>query len=97
MSTSRPVRSGAVGRARVPQRPRKRRPRPRWGRIALVLGVALALCGGLGSCLYLNSVNGGLSRTDPFSQLTKGRPVKTVAGVQNLLLVGTDVADPDSP
>lgn len=60
-----------------------------------MLGVFLTLCGGLGSCLYLNSID--VSRTDPFSALTKGRPAKVVAGTQNILLVGTDLADPDSP
>ncbi|WP_246002148.1 LCP family protein [Allorhizocola rhizosphaerae] len=77
----------------------KRRARPRWGRIALVAVLALALCGGiggLGAYLYAKGVDGGLERTDPFSSLTNGRPVEKVTGVQNILLVGTDHADPDS-
>lgn len=75
---------------------RKKGPKPRWGRIALVTVVALALCGGLGSFVYYKTIEGDLERTDPFSSLTKGRPPKTVSGVQNILLVGTDHADPDS-
>lgn len=89
--------SRVVGRATVPVRRPKRSSRPRWGRIALVAGLTLSLCGGLGSCLYYHSVAGGVSRTDPFAALTNGRPLKTVAGALNILLVGTDMADPDSP
>jgi len=75
-------------------------PKPRWDRIALVALVALVLCGGIGGFglwLYGKSVESGLNRTDPFSSLTKGRPPEAVEGVQNILLVGTDHADPDSP
>jgi LCP family protein required for cell wall assembly len=78
----------------------KRGIKPRWDRIALVVLVALILCGGLGGLglwLYGKSVEGDLERSDPFSSLTKGRPPETVKGVQNILLVGTDQADPDSP
>ncbi len=89
--------SRVVGRATVPTRRPKRRPRPRWGRIAVVFGLTVALCGGLGSCLYYHSIAGGIARSDPFAALTNGRPPKTVAGSQNILLVGTDMADPDSP
>lgn len=75
-------------------------PKPRWDRIALVVVLALALCGGVGGIgvwLYSKSIENDLERTDPFSALTKGRPPETVQGVQNILLVGTDLADPDSP
>lgn len=74
---------------------RKKRPRPKWGRIALVGAIALALCA-VGGVFYFKGIDAGLDRTDPFSALTKGRPPKTVSGMQNLLLVGTDHADPDS-
>jgi LCP family protein required for cell wall assembly len=94
--------SRAIGRASVPEpRPpvavRRRRQRgPRWGRIAVVVIVVLGLCAGLGGFVYYKTIDGSLFRTDPFSQLTNGRPPKTVSGVQNILLVGTDRADPDA-
>ncbi|MEU8000569.1 LCP family protein [Catellatospora sp. NPDC049111] len=78
----------------------KKKVQPKWGRIALVALIALALCGGLGlggAWLYAKSVEGDLSRTDPFSALTGGRPPKTVNGSQNILLVGSDSRDPDAP
>ncbi|GAB4056259.1 LCP family protein [Catellatospora paridis] len=78
----------------------KKKIQPKWGRIALVAVIALALCGGLGlggAWLYAKSVEGDLTRTDPFSALTGGRPPKTVNGSQNILLVGSDSRDPDAP
>jgi len=78
----------------------KRGPRPRWGRIALVAGVALALLGLLGTggaWLYVNKLDGNIGRTDPFSAIIDGRPPKTVEGSLNILLVGTDSRDPDAP
>lgn len=78
---------------------RPRKTQPKWGRIALVALLALALCGGLGGLglwLYAKGVEGDLERTDPFAALTKGRPAETVQGVRNILLVGTDHADPES-
>ncbi|WP_144123283.1 LCP family protein [Catellatospora sichuanensis] len=78
----------------------KKKVQPKWGRIALVAVIALALCGGLGlggAWIYAKSVEGDLSRTDPFSALTGGRPPKTVNGSQNILLVGSDSRDPDAP
>jgi LCP family protein required for cell wall assembly len=76
------------------QKPKKG-PKPRWDRIALVVVVLFAMCG-LGGFLWYKNVEGDIQKTDPFSALTKGRPPKTVAGMQNILLVGTDFADPDS-
>ncbi|WP_229399163.1 LCP family protein [Micromonospora okii] len=75
-------------------------PRPRWGRIATVAGVAvlvLALLGGAGAWFYTRSLNEDLARTDPFSELTGGRPAKAVDGALNILLVGSDSRDPDAP
>ncbi|MEV4810159.1 LCP family protein [Micromonospora avicenniae] len=81
-------------------RPGRRGPRPRWGRIALVVGVAvlvLALIGGVGAWLYVRNLDKDLARTDPFSEITEGRPAKTVEGALNILLVGSDSRDPDAP
>ncbi|MGS2617277.1 LCP family protein [Micromonospora sp. LZ34] len=83
-----------------PGRPERRGPRPRWGRIALVAGVAvlvLALLGGAGAWFYARNLNNDLARTDPFSEITGGRPVKPVEGALNILLVGSDSRDPDAP
>ncbi len=78
----------------------RRGPRPRWGRIALVAGVAvlvLALLGSVGAWLYARNLNSDLARTDPFAEITGGRPAKTVDGALNILLVGSDSRDPDAP
>ncbi|WP_243422714.1 LCP family protein, partial [Micromonospora globispora] len=80
--------------------PGRRGPRPRWGRIGLVAGVAvlvLALLGGVGAWFYARNLNDDLGRTDPFSQITGGRPAKPVDGALNILLVGSDSRDPDAP
>jgi LCP family protein required for cell wall assembly len=76
-----------------------RRKGPHWGRIALVGGLALLLIGlltGGGLYLYYRSLDSGLNRDDPFSQLTDGRPAKTVDGALNLLMLGSDSRDPDN-
>ncbi len=75
----------------------KRGPKPKWGRIALVVALAIALCGGLGSLgayLYAKSIEGDIDRIENFT--VGGRPPKTVDGMQNILMVGTDFADPES-
>ncbi|OZV77916.1 transcriptional regulator [Micromonospora echinospora] len=75
-------------------------PGPRWGRIALVAGAAvlvLALLGGLGAWVYARGLNDDLARTDPFTEITEGRPPKAVDGALNILLVGSDSRDPDAP
>jgi LCP family protein required for cell wall assembly len=79
-------------------RPRTR-PRPRWGRIALVAALALLLLGGMtavGGLVYYHQLDSGLARTDPFSQITDGRPAKTVKGAINILMLGSDSRDPDN-
>ncbi|KXK62555.1 transcriptional regulator [Micromonospora rosaria] len=91
---------GGRGRAYGAGGPGNRGRRPRWGRIALVAGVVvlvLALVGGGGAWLYTRSLNNDLARTDPFSEITGGRPAKKVDGALNILLVGSDSRDPDAP
>jgi LCP family protein required for cell wall assembly len=80
-------------------RPYRGRRRPRWGRIALVAGIAVIIAGliaGVSLYGYTANLNSGLKRTDAFSDLTNGRPAKTVDGALNILLVGSDSRDPDT-
>ncbi len=105
-AVSRPV---AVASSSVPPAPppppppvyRGRKVRPRWGRIALVAVLALALIAGgitLAGYLYLKKVDDGLKRTDSIDSMVPGnRPVKTVNGTLNILLLGSDSRDPDQP
>jgi LCP family protein required for cell wall assembly len=62
-----------------------------------VVVLALALLGGGGFAVYAIGLNNEIDRTDPFKDLTQGRPVKTVEGSVNMLLVGSDSRDPDAP
>jgi LCP family protein required for cell wall assembly len=98
-----PVRPGGPGgRAAVPGgvpgRQYRRRRRPRWGRIALVVGLAFTLvvllCG-FGLFMYSRSLDSRVGRTDPFSQITGGRPPVLAKGALNMLLLGSDSRDPD--
>ena len=95
-----PVRPG--GRPPVPGgepgRQYRGKRRPRWGRIALVLGLALglvALLCGFGLFLYSRNLDSRVGRTDPFSEITGGRPPILVKGAMNILLLGSDSRDPD--
>ncbi|MEU4557393.1 LCP family protein [Actinoplanes sp. NPDC023936] len=75
-----------------------RRPRPRWKRIALIVGVVvliLAVIAGVSAYGYFNGLDNNLKRTDAFSDITE-RPAKTVDGAFNILLVGSDSRDPDA-
>jgi len=78
---------------RAPGGPRK--PKPRWGRIALVIGGLVALiallAGGCGIA-YVSNLDEKLHRTDAFSGLDD-RPGKSVDGTQNILLLGSDSRD----
>jgi LCP family protein required for cell wall assembly len=79
-----------------PTRPGRR---PRWGRIFLVGLAVLALVAGAGlitSYLWFRNVDEGLNRTDPFAAI-EGRPQKVVDGTLNVLLLGSDSRDPDTP
>ncbi|GAA2636180.1 hypothetical protein Adu01nite_67640 [Paractinoplanes durhamensis] len=77
----------------------KKKLRPRWGRIALLGGLAvliIAVIAGISLYGYANSLDDDLKRTDAFSKLTGDRPAKAVKGAQNILLVGSDSRDPDT-
>lgn len=83
-----------------PDGPGRRGRGPRWGRIALISGVAvlvLALLGATSAWFYARDLNDDLVRTDPFSEITGGRPAKAVDGALNILLAGSDSRDPDAP
>ncbi|MEH1126205.1 LCP family protein [Micromonospora sp. CPCC 206061] len=74
--------------------------RPKWRRIALLAGVIVLVVGLLGAgglWAYVNGLDDDIARTDPFSEITGGRPAKTVDGSLNILMVGSDSRDPDAP
>ena len=78
---------------------RGRRPRPRWGRIALLAGVAvliIAVIAGISLYGYAKGLDDDLKRTDAFSQITTDRPANAIEGARNILLVGSDSRDPDA-
>ena len=73
--------------------------KPRWGRIALLAGLAalvIAIITGISLYGYANGLDKDLKRTDAFSALTGDRPAKAVEGAMNFLLVGSDSRDPDA-
>jgi LCP family protein required for cell wall assembly len=82
-----------------PGRPYRGKRKPRWGRIALVAGVII-LVGGIVAAIslygYASGLNKDLKRTDAFSDITNGRPAKTVDGALNILIVGSDSRDPSA-
>jgi LCP family protein required for cell wall assembly len=78
---------------------RGNRPRPRWGRIFVALGVALlvvALIASGGALLYYRALSNDIDRTDPFAGITGGRPARKANGALNILLLGSDSRDPDN-
>ena len=82
-----------------PGRPYRGRRKPRWGRIALLAGVALLVIGviaGISLYGYASNLDKGLKRTDAFSALTHDRPAKPINGAVNILLVGSDSRDPST-
>jgi LCP family protein required for cell wall assembly len=82
-----------------PGKPYRGRRKPRWGRIALLAGIAVVIIGliaGISLYGYASNLDKGLKRTDAFSQITSGRPAKTVTGALNVLLVGSDSRDPSA-
>lgn len=61
--------------------------------VALLLFVALGA--GVGF-LYYRNLDSGLQRMDAFSKITGQRPAATVAGAENILLLGSDSRDPEN-
>jgi LCP family protein required for cell wall assembly len=82
-----------------PGKPYRGRRKPRWGRIALLAGIAVVIIGLIATISlygYASNLDKGLKRTDAFSQITTQRPAKTVSGALNILLVGSDSRDPSA-
>jgi LCP family protein required for cell wall assembly len=70
-----------------------RRIRPRWGRIALIVGVILALVAGgvvVGGYVFVQHINAKFQHIDAFSTIPGPRPAKTTDGTENILLLGSD-------
>jgi LCP family protein required for cell wall assembly len=80
------------------QPPRRRRRRGR--RIVLITLLVLAVLAGggvVGTWLYVRSVESGIERVDAFNGVPEeSRPAKTVPGVENLLILGSDSRDPEN-
>ncbi|MBO0870310.1 MAG: LCP family protein, partial [Micromonosporaceae bacterium] len=71
--------------------------RPRWGRIAMVVTLALAVlvgAGGFFGYLYVHKLDNQVPRIDPFAQINIARPDKVAPGATNILLLGSDSRDP---
>ncbi|GID29065.1 LCP family protein [Paractinoplanes brasiliensis] len=78
---------------------RGRRPKPKWGRIALLAGLAvliIAVIAGISLYGYASGLDKDLKRTDAFNGISADRPAKPIEGAQNILLVGSDSRDPDA-
>jgi LCP family protein required for cell wall assembly len=90
---------GYDGGQRPPGKAYKPRVKPRWGRIALLAGIAVVIIGlivGISLYSYASNLDQGLKRTDAFSALTGDRPKSLVGGAQNILLLGSDSRDPST-
>ncbi|GAB4049577.1 LCP family protein [Catellatospora paridis] len=78
----------------------KLRGRKRAKRIALIVGLVVALLGGgglLAGGLYLKSVDDSIERVDAFDEIPEeGRPVKAEPKVKNFLMLGSDTRDPNA-
>jgi LCP family protein required for cell wall assembly len=85
---------GTYGTAVAP----KKKVKPRWDRIALVAVAFLVVVGllvGGGLWLYARNLDSKINKTDPFSAIVGDRPLKTVDGAMNILMVGSDSRDPN--
>jgi LCP family protein required for cell wall assembly len=74
--------------------------RRNWKRVVLIscaVALVLAMLAVGGLYMYAQGLDKRVARTDPFSELTGGRPTKTVDGALNILMVGSDSRDPDVP
>ena len=83
----------------MPGQPYRGKRKPRWGRIAMVIGAVLIVGGliaGISLYGYASGLDKDLKRTNAFEDITNGRPVKEVEGALNILLVGSDSRDPDT-
>ncbi|MFG3708544.1 LCP family protein [Micromonospora sp. NPDC047670] len=79
---------------------RRRRPRPRWQRIALITLLVLAVVGGGGMIaggLYLRSVESDIERVDAFDGVPEeSRPQVVAKGAMNIMVLGSDSRDPEN-
>lgn len=69
------------------------RRKPKWGRIAVVVGAVMGLLAIVGVACgvqFARGLDNRLDRTDAFSDLTDGRPAKLVDGALNVLVIGSD-------
>jgi LCP family protein required for cell wall assembly len=90
---------GGGGGYGAPVQPAKRKIKPRWGRIAMVVAalLVLVLVGlGVGGLLYVSHVNGEFKRVDAFSLVKGQRPAAATDGSENILLLGSDSRDDTS-
>jgi LCP family protein required for cell wall assembly len=55
----------------------------------------VGLLAGFGIFLYSRNLDSKIGRTDPFSEITGGRPPVLAKGAMNILLLGSDSRDPD--
>jgi LCP family protein required for cell wall assembly len=79
--------------------PYRRPPHPRWGRIALVVTLGLALVTGLtglGLYVYARDLDSHIGRANAFSLITGPRPAVLAPGAMNVLLLGSDSRDPSN-
>src|SRR4029450_11136633 len=58
--------------------------------------IIMGLIAGISLYGYASGLDKDLKRTDAFSQITNGRPVKEVEGALHILLGASDSRDPDT-
>ncbi|EEP73783.1 transcriptional regulator [Micromonospora sp. ATCC 39149] len=99
---ARPTQDGPASPPAGPSTPEGANSRPkrrRWGRIALVVLLAVALLGAGGAVaggLWLRSVERGVDRVDAFAEVPEQeRPAAVARGAVNIMVLGSDSRDPD--